>query len=334
MTDTSGQHRQRAAQAVAAALNSPGVPAVHYETLSGGTYNTVVRAHLTDAAEPWVIKLPPQATHPHLSYETRLLHAEATFYEAASTLPDVPVPRLVRHEPAPPNPHLIMTSCPGSPWHSANGDVAFSERHRLRRDLGGHVARLHTLTGPGFGYPAEPFGPLTATWREAFTAMTTALLDDAERYDATLPVGFTECRALLASAASSDALDEVTRPTLVHFDLWDGNLLLDGSPGDRRLSGIIDGERMFWGDPLADCVSLALFGDIEDDRAFLEGYAKEGDPLRFDAPARRRLALYRAYLYLIMLVESVPRAYSPQQLARTQERVAPHLLRALDDLRS
>lgn len=62
------------------------------------------------------------------------------------------------------------------------------------------------------------------------------------------------------------------------------------------VSGIIDGERMFWGDPLAEFVSPALLGDIEDDADFLAGYAAAGGRVAFDAPARLRMALYRCSL--------------------------------------
>ncbi|MFK4263794.1 hypothetical protein [Streptomyces milbemycinicus] len=64
---------------------------------------------------------------------------------------------------------------------------------------------------------------------------------------------------------------------------------------------------MFWGDPVADFVSLALLGNVEDDADFLSGYAAVAGPPRFDGSVRLRLALYRASLYLIMLVEAVPR---------------------------
>src|SRR4051794_19732638 len=81
--------------------------------------------------------------------------------------------------------------------------------------------------------------------------------------------------------AAYGALAEVTVPRPVHFDLrrgnmWRGNILLDRSAGDVRIGGLIDGERMFWGDPLADSVSLALLGDIGRDEAFLEGYREAG----------------------------------------------------------
>ncbi|MCE0445764.1 hypothetical protein LT493_14900 [Streptomyces tricolor] len=49
------------------------------------------------------------------------------------------------------------------------------------------MARLHRLTGPGFGYPSGALGPLAPDWRTAFTAMLDAVLADARDYAAELP---------------------------------------------------------------------------------------------------------------------------------------------------
>jgi phosphotransferase family enzyme len=81
----------------------------------------------------------------------------------------------------------------------------------------------------------------------------------------------------------------------------------DGGPGGGRIGALIDAERAFWGDPLAEFVSLALFADIEQDAAFLRGYRTAGGTAAFGFAARQRLALYQAHLYLIMWVEAVPR---------------------------
>lgn len=89
---------------------------------------------------------------------------------------------------------------------------------------------------------------------------------------------------------------------------------------------------MFWGDPLGDFVSLALLGDIEQDTAFLTGYQNAGGRADFGTAARQRLALYRSYLYLIMLIETVPRAVDDDQVAWVREAVAPQLVAALDDI--
>ncbi|MFF9685572.1 phosphotransferase family protein [Streptomyces sp. NPDC014623] len=300
------------------------------EPLAGGTYNTVTRVTFRDGRD-WVVKIPPAHTD-GLSHEQRLLVNEVTFYRAAAAA-GAAVPQVVHSELRPGGPagaYVVMTTCPGQPWSTLAGDLTAGETRSLRAEFGSAVGRLHGVTGPaGFGYPAESLGPLSPTWRQAFTAMTDAVLADAERYGARLPLPADRIREVLAGA--SGVLDEVTRPALVHFDLWQGNLLVAGEPGARRIGGIIDGERMFWGDPVADLVSTSLFGDPETDLDFLAGYtAATGAPVVFTPSVRRRIDLCRSYLYLIMLTETVPRDAGPEALAWTWKEVAPRLLAALE----
>ncbi|MFH8974310.1 phosphotransferase family protein [Streptomyces sp. NPDC017890] len=299
--------------------------------LAGGTYNSVVRVVLRDGRR-WVVKVAP-ATGPQsaLGYELDLLRGERTYFRAAADgVPGAPVPHVVRAETAGDPPvvrSLVMTECPGRPWHDADQTLEPDERRRLRRELGALTARLHAVTGPVFGYPARPFGPPHPTWRQTFTAMTDAVLHDATRFGARLPQPVPTVRRILASAGA--ALDDVTRPALVHFDLWQGNILLAGAPGARVVAGVVDGERMFWGDPVAEFVSLALFDDIEHDDAFLDGYSAAGGEAGFTDSVRLRLDLYRCYLCLIMLVEGTPRGYSREQRTWVWKHAGGHLAKAL-----
>jgi aminoglycoside phosphotransferase (APT) family kinase protein len=329
--------------------------------LSGGTYNTLAAVELT-RGERLVLKIPPPLGAPGLRYERGLLHGEALFYAAAATV-GVPAPRvlhtrgdlapgaeadagvdapadLATNTPADTTtntvtdlaaddvPFVLMTHLPGVTWWSAADGMEERERDRLRESLGRMVARLHGVAGPGFGYPSRSTGAPAGRWAEAFAAMTGAVLDDAERYGAWLPRPAARVRAALAAA--TPLLAEVTTPALVHFDLWPGNVLVDGPAGRREISGLIDGERMFWGDPLADFASLSLFAaDAERDPAFLAGYGAGGGRTVFDAGALRRIALYRCYLYLIMLVEVVPREYGAEHTAWVRTFAGPRLEEAL-----
>ncbi|CAM5688843.1 hypothetical protein SALBM217S_03209 [Streptomyces griseoloalbus] len=129
------------------------------------------------------------------------------------------------------------------PWPEAA--PADEERDALRTELGRQVARLHQVTGTAFGYPSGALGLLAADWRTAFTAMTDAVLADARDHRPWLPRPADEAAALFRAAAP--ALDAVTVPVLVHFDLWPGNILVDRpAGGPARIGGLIDGERMFW----------------------------------------------------------------------------------------
>ncbi|TDC07816.1 aminoglycoside phosphotransferase family protein, partial [Streptomyces sp. 8K308] len=299
-----------AAEALAAAgLDAAEV--VGAEPLTGGTYNTLHRLSLRDGRR-LILKVPPPADTPGLSHERGLLFGEAAFYRAAAGT--APVPEVVSFG----EDYLLMTECPGVSWHEA--PPAEGERAGLRRELGALVGRLHAIRGPGFGYPGGAL-PVSADWRGTFTTMLDVVLTDAERYAAPLPVPPDRIRDLAAAVAPT--LDEVREPALVHYDLWAGNVLL----ADGRVSALIDGERMFWGDPLADFASLCLLAPL--DRELLDGYASVGGRVDFTAEERTRMALYRTYLYVIMLAECAPRGYGADEVASRVRAVTPRLRDAL-----
>ncbi|MGW3105385.1 phosphotransferase family protein [Streptomyces sp. NPDC001100] len=304
-------------------LGSAGIPPdrlAHLRPMGGGTYNTVEELTLTDGGR-YVLKTAPTA--PGLAHERQLLVSEADFYGAAAKA-GVAAPRVVVVD----GDTLLMTLCPGEPW---DGDsLTDSEVAVLRTELGRQLARLHEITGPGFGYPSGALGPLAPDWRTAFTTLYDAVLDDARRYRAWLPLPADDIARTARSAYAT--LDEITVPRAVHFDLWWGNVLVDRTSGTPRIGGLIDGERMFWGDPLADFVSVALLGDIRKDDAFLAGYREAGGRAEFDRSADVRYALYRSYLYLIMLTEAVPREFGAEENRWRRERVGPELLAALGEI--
>jgi aminoglycoside phosphotransferase (APT) family kinase protein len=276
--------------------------------LTQASYNTVYRVRLTDGSG-LVVKVAPDPAAPGLSHEHDLIRTEAMFYRA--TQGKIPVPEVVYAD----SEYLVMTECPGANWFTQREQI--TERERLRSELGRIVAALHGITGAGFGYPQNPLVP---AWREAFMGMMSDALRDAERYAVPLPKPVGEIRELVSGNA--DLLEVVQTPVLVHFDLWDGNILVH----EGRISGLVDGERAFWGDPLAELVSLSLFGDITEDHAFLAGYGG----VDFTAGTRRRLAMYRAYLFTLMIVETVPRGYEGEDHDRIMNLTKRLLVAQLD----
>jgi len=264
-----------------------GVAVTEAAELSGGTFATVWRARLADRRDV-VVKVGPPADARLLRYERELIEAEAAYFRMVRAgAPGVPVPDVL---------HLgdnwIVTGL--LPGRSL---ADMSDTARVREELGVAVAGLHRITGPHFGYTGDrPAGP---DWPTAYAAIIDALLADAAEWDVPLPAGLD---ALAARHAAN--LATVTRPALLHFDLWDGNVLATAG----RLTGLVDGERFLWGDPLLDLVSPALFHRIEDEpeHPFLRGYTA-ATGLVLDAAARTRLALYRVHLYVLMLAEGPSR---------------------------
>lgn len=307
------------------------------EPLSGGTFGAVFGVRTTDG-ERIVVKLAPSSDRPVLEYERGILGTEAWYLRTARERTGVPVATVLAvsaQDGNRPGDHLVTSYCPGKPWNELQQEVGAGDRDHLRRELGGCVARMHALEGTeGFGYPALSVGPLRPSWRETFLAMVDSVLRDAARFDVTLPRPAKEIRELITAECGS--LDEVRVPRLVHWDLWDGNILAERLPeggpgaGRPRITALIDAERALWGDPVAEFVSLGLFHDITRDEPFWEGYRAAGGSVTFDAAARNRMALYRAHLYLIMWVEAVPRKFDAGHVAWLERDVYRPLGQMLD----
>lgn len=91
-----------------------------------------------------------------------------------------------------------------------------------------------------------------------------------------------------------------------------------------------------WADPVAEFAAVALFGDVAKDSDLLAGYNDELDataqPLVITPRIEMRLALYKAYLDLIILVEAAPRGYDPVSHARVTDLATADVRRCLDKL--
>jgi aminoglycoside phosphotransferase (APT) family kinase protein len=288
-----------------------GLPVKRAAPLDGGTFAAVWKVGLLDGQEV-VLKVGPRPEVPILSYERDMISSEADYFRlVAARAPGVPVPQVLYHGDG----WLFTSLLAGTPLSR----LPEPEHASVREQLGAALACVHTITGSLFGYPGDR--PNATNWPAAFAAMIEALLGDAVIWKVTLPLPAQQIRDVVAAAVP--ALAQIETPVLVHFDLWDGNVLAQ----DGKLTGLVDGERYLYGDPLVDFVSSALFRNLEDepDHPFLRGYGE----VRLDGAARQRLILYRLYLDLLMHVEVPSRGITnPRRI----DFVAEHLVKQVEAL--
>ncbi len=297
------------------------------EMLTGGMFATTYRVTFTDG-ERVIVKTAPAGSDQLLTYEHDVLRTEALVYQLAAADPTLLMPRVLLTDftrTLLPTDAVVVTHVTGVPVAEAT-DLDDDAHRRRERELGALMARLHTLTGPRFGYPAVD-ALQGSTWPEAFGAMVEAALVDGERWGTPLPAD--EIRAALAR--HSAALAEVTTPALVHADLWPGNLFVDPQTG--ALTGLIDPERAFWGDPLFEFVGADPFSDGPPPNTMVEGYEGAGGRTGLDAPGGTvRMELCRMYMALVMLAEIRPRRYEGDWLPGHLASVEGHMRVALDAL--
>jgi aminoglycoside phosphotransferase (APT) family kinase protein len=276
-----------------------------------GWYNTGYRLTLSGAGpkRAFLKVAPPMAT-PVLTYEFELMRAETLLLQVLEKAEVPHIPAVLAtdfsHQIIPSD-CLFMTWVDGVMLSTARAGMAEVDCVRVRRQIGVVCGTASRIEGEAFGYPAQP--RLQApSWRAAFGRMVGGALDDARQFEAALPMPAEALAAIFEKAAP--LLDGVGRPCLTHYDLWDKNVMVRQDADGWTLSGVLDWERGFFGDPLADVISQTLEGGANERAAAMQGLAEgRGEAHAMDEGDFRRLALYRAYLWLIMIVEAGPRGF-------------------------
>jgi aminoglycoside phosphotransferase (APT) family kinase protein len=190
-----------------------------------------------------------------------------------------------------------MSFVPGVSLYKLRQQLSAEEQRAIDFRIGEYLRQINAISGPSFGYFAQPEFQFS-NWREAFGVMIEHILQDGRDAGVELDVPYETLSARLQTFYS--ALDEVTQPVLVHWDLWDGNIFVD--PETKQITGLLDCERALWADPLME-QNFDAFGT---NPALVEGY---GLDLMTTSTAKTRRSLYNIYVYLVMIIECPYRQY-------------------------
>lgn len=277
---------------------------VHFEELTDGYFNACYRIGLADGLH-CVLKVAPPEGVRVLRYERDILRAEVETLRLVGERTTLPVPRVLAFDTGRQvlaNDYFLMEFLPGTALHKARPTLSAEAQARVDWQLGDCLRQINAITGDCFGYYAQP-QTAGCGWPQTFMRMLGDVLQDGLAAGVKLPWPYQQLAALPRLGFS--ALAEVTQPRLVHWDLWDGNVLVD--PTSAQVTGVFDFERTLWGDPLME----TNFGYMAAEGSpFTRGYGQD----MLDTPNKRlRRALYAIYLYLIMIIECSYRNYENNQ---------------------
>ncbi|WP_047013907.1 phosphotransferase family protein [Paenibacillus sp. IHB B 3415] len=272
--------------------------------LTGGFYNTAYDLELSDGRSV-ILKVAPAPETEILSYEQDIMRAEVEALRLVHAAGGVPVPEVYSYDESLeliPCPYFFMEKVEGQPYSDVKDSLSAEQQYSIEFELGRYQRLINEIKGPVFGLFAGDSVEGGKSWRATFWRMLQNVLVDAERLGAQLPVSLQEIE--LALQPYLPALDNVIEPSLVHWDLWNGNLFVQ----DGVIVSIIDWERAMWGDVLME----NYFRHFENSQAFYEGYGTS-----FSSPDELiRIKLYDLYLDLIMVIECYPRQYKDENYLR------------------
>ncbi|MDE7201487.1 MAG: aminoglycoside phosphotransferase family protein [Lachnospiraceae bacterium] len=263
--------------------------------LTEGMCNVTYQVGLDNGAES-ILKISSKDAKGRISNEVNLMEAEVRamdlvkqsklmkvadiyFYDCSKTICD--------------SDYFFMEKLEGNNLNLIRESLTSKEIAQINYETGQIARNLTEIKNEQFGFlgARERFDNLY----DFVVKMLSNLIEDAAKEDISLGI---EGSALLDKLARDKVcFDEVTQPTLVHWDMWEGNIFVKAG----HVVGVIDWERALWGEVYMD----DRFRRHTRGEDFLRGYGKS----EFSLLEKKRIAWYDIILYLTMMIEVTYRKY-------------------------
>ena len=250
----------------------------------------------------YVLKIAPHKEATVLSYEKNMMDSEVYWYRKMKEHTDILCPEIYAVDSTC---EIIKSCCfimqmmEGEPLWKC--DFTSEEAERVQAEKIGMLAKIHCVKNDKYGYRQSG---LYGSWYEALRSMAGNLVMDCKNIGYETPDGEEFIRLI-------DRHEDVLRKApcrMVNFDLWDSNVLYD----DGKLVWI-DPERGFWGDPVADFITVGKGqkAPLTDKKKEIEIYNRTAtEKIELNRDTEIRYACAVAYLALIEEVEKYVR-YEP-----------------------
>jgi aminoglycoside phosphotransferase (APT) family kinase protein len=183
--------------------------------------------------------------------------------------------------------YFFMEKLPGTNYSFIRDKMPEETKRNIAKEIGGISRQLCSITNPQFGFLGDT--KRYDCLADFVRTMLTNLISDGQKKN--VDWGCDVDRLLEEFEAEKHIFDEVKSATLVHWDMWEGNVFVE----EDHVSGIIDWERAMWGEPFMD----DRFRKHNRNNDFLEGFGKQ----EFTETESKRLRWYDIILYLTMMVE-------------------------------
>jgi aminoglycoside phosphotransferase (APT) family kinase protein len=245
------------------------------DELQGGTFNTTFLLTLTDQGRV-VLRISPPQTNAIPWDENLLMRREhfiqPFFAPIAALMPKTLLAdfthQLIDRD------YIFQTFIEGERWDDVMDQLTPAENNILWDQFGRYLKLIHQVQGETFGLPLPGFQ--FSRWSQAVIDRLERTLQAARDDQLDIP----HLAAILETVrAYPRQLDEIQAPRLLHGDLWSFNILVSRGKNGPTIVGILDADRAWWGDPMADWTMFILaHAEQEEGHAhFWQAYGQPGD---------------------------------------------------------
>lgn len=222
--------------------------------LNGGTFNTTYLVTFADHLKV-ILRVAPSHSADTPWDEAFLMrreHAGQPFFAPVAAL--MPQTLLVdfTHQLIDRD-YMFQTFIEGERWDEVVDELTPAENNILWDQFGNILNQIHHVHGETFGLPRPGFQ--FTLWSQVIVDRLERTLQSAKDHQLDIPY---LASILDIVRAHPQQLDEIRVPCLLHGDLWLFNILIARGESDPTIVGILDPDRVWWGDPMADWTMFIL----------------------------------------------------------------------------
>lgn len=228
----------------------------------GGRFNSTYVVSIPNKGKV-ILRVAPSDECSTYLHEKLLLRREATTMSHLGALRDM-VPGLLKVDfgrKLVSRDYILTSYIKGQIWNALDQCMSLPESQELWNCLRSVSNTLSPIEGRFFGFPE----PLTqfANWSKAVESFVEMMTTDLAFFKLEVN-GLSEFTCLVKKYRS--ILDEITSAKLVHGDLWPKNILVE-KERSITITGVLDFERAFWGDPASEWIIANSLAEDYDCRA-------------------------------------------------------------------
>jgi len=224
------------------------------QELAGGTFNTVYLVKPKGKSK-LILRVGPSPTRDIYWDDVALMrrehHIRPFFASIATLMPQVIMTdfthQLIDRD------YMFQSFIEGERWDEVEANLMDDENLLLWGQLGNIMRVLHSTTGENFGWPYLDLQ--FKSWSELVVNRFHRIAESMQQEQ----LDVADFRTIIDIVQSHFVLlDEIQQPCLLHGDLWLFNILIRQDERVPNIVGILDADRAWWGDPMADMLMFLL----------------------------------------------------------------------------
>lgn len=220
---------------------------IESKLLVGGLFNTTYFFQLAKPSKKIVCRLSPINSELLYNFEKCMMSHEQKLYELLESN-EIPVPQFIGYDASRDfiNREYTLTEfIPSKPMNDVT-DLDEDSRKKLLIKVGKIAKKMHSIKSDYYGYPCLNDQKKHESWYDFLVSFLDEILERAEKYNLYNQSQITRIENLFTNNKTIFQYDDCG--SLIHNDLWAGNILISKKRGCWDIDAIIDIDRALFGD--------------------------------------------------------------------------------------